>query len=657
MLATALPIPVRPGGIGLHWCVAPRTLLALGRQHSRASLRTWRIAALVICLTLAPMRATHADERSHLSQPPSATHLYWGNTHLHTKLSLDALLEGTALDDDDAFRFARGEEVVSTTGQKVRLARPLDFLVVSDHAEALGALNAALAGDQRLLADPAISRWVDMMKAGGNGGYKALYEFVTARSQHKLPAVLNDVLIRRTVWQAHVLVTDRHNDPGRFTAFQGYEWTSAPGGNNLHRVIVFRDGADRVGRILPFSALDSEDPQDLWNFLDQYERQTGGAALTIPHNGNLSNGKMYALTDFSGNPITRHYAEQRKKWEPLMEITQLKGDGETHPFLSPTDEFSDYERWDKANLDGSVLKRPDMLQYEYYRSALKIGLQIAETVGVNPYQYGANAGSDSHSGLVAMDEDNFFGVEGPLFEPSPKRWETPLFDNGRVKILGWQFVASGYMAIWAQDNTRVSLWDAMQRKETYATTGPRMTVRFFGGWTFHASDLAARDLTKLGYARGVPMGGELHSHRTSHGPTFLYAALKDPIGANLDRIQIVKGWIDRMQRLHERVYDVAWSGSRTVDASGHLAAVGNTVDVLNATYSNDIGTPELRGLWRDPDFDPSVRAFYYARVIEIPTPRWTTYDAKRFGIDLPAEIPKITVERAYTSPIWYIPQR
>jgi hypothetical protein len=378
--------------------------------------------------------------------------------------------------------------------------------------------------------------------------------------------------------------------------------------------------------------------------------------LAIAHNGNLSNGLMFPMLEAFGRPIDREYAETRANWERLYEATQTKGDGETHPFLSPNDEFADFERWDKANLDGSVPKKPDMLQFEYLRQALKNGLLLEQKLSANPYKFGLIGSSDAHTGLAAMEEDNFFGKTTPQ-EPSPERLTATFMNNAKtgVRIMDWEVLSSGYAAVWATENTREAIWDAMHRRETYATTGTRMVVRFFAGWDFDASDATSRTPGVAGYAKGVPMGGDLRQAPTGKVPTFLVAALRDPIGANLDRIQIVKGWIDAKGQLQEKVHDVAWSGGRKPGADGKLPSVGNTVDVANATWTNTIGAPELIAVWRDPDFSASQRAFYYARVIEIPTPRWTAYDAKRFGVKpLPGTRMTVT-ERAYTSPIWYTP--
>jgi hypothetical protein len=468
----------------------------------------------------------------------------------------------------------------------------------------------------------------------------------------------------RSVWQDNIAAAEQYNKPGRFTAFIGYEWTSNTGGNNLHRNVIFRDNGDKASQVEPFTVLSplpygSDNPVELWKWMEAYERKTGGSVLAISHNGNLSNGLMFPVVEAFGKKLDREYAETRGKWERLYEATQTKGDSETHPFLSPNDEFANFERWDKGNLDGSVAKKKEMLEFEYARSALKNGLKLEQTLGVNPYKFGLVGSSDAHTGLTAMEEDNFFGKTTPQ-EPSPKRMLTTFFANAEtgVKVMDWEVSASGYAAVWATENTRQSLWDAMERKETYATTGSRMIVRFFGGWDFEAKDADNRLPARLGYTKGVPMGVDLSKAPQGKSLTFLVAALKDPIGANLDRYQIIKGWLDKDGNPQEMVYDVAWSGDRKPDGkTGKVPPVGSTVDVENATWTNTIGAPELIAVWRDPDFDPSQRAFYYGRVIEIPTPRWTAYDAKRFGVTpLPGTTMTVT-ERTYTSPIWYTPEK
>jgi hypothetical protein len=401
----------------------------------------------------------------------------------------------------------------------------------------------------------------------------------------------------------------------------------------------------------------SPDPRDLWKWMEDYEARTGGDVLAIAHNGNLSNGIMFPMVEsFTGEPIDAAYAEARARWEPLFEVTQMKGDSETHPFLSPNDEFADYETWDVGNLALTAAKTPDMLQFEYARSALKIGLALEPELATNPYKFGLIGSTDSHTGLATAEEENFFGKVTSM-EPSPERTERVFMQQGDLKLMEWEVAASGYAAVWATDNTRAAIFDAMERRETYATTGSRLIVRFFGGWDYTAEDAQSRLPAEVGYTKGVPMGGDLKDAPEGKEPTFLVAALKDPIGANLDRIQIIKGWVDANGETQEMVYDVVWgdADSRQPGADGRLPPVGNTVDTAEATWTNTIGDPELITVWTDPDFDPGQRAFYYARVLEIPTPRWTAYDARFFGLTLPSQVPLVHQERAYTSPIWYTP--
>ena len=450
------------------------------------------------------------------------------------------------------------------------------------------------------------------------------------------------------MWDEVCANADRHNDPGVFTAFIGYEWTPAtqdPKSPNLHRNIIFEGGADQAGQVLPFSIQDSRNVEDLWAYLKDYEDRVGGQVLAIPHNGNLSAGVMFGPNDYDGQPITTEYAKTRSRWEPIYEVTQYKGDGETHPILSPTDEFAAFERWDVAGFFG---ERPanweEQKRREYARSALKIGLDQQVKLGVNPFKFGMIGSTDAHTSLSTADEDNFWGKLA-FYEPSPYRLKR-----------SWHFSASGYAAVWATENTRESIFAAMKRKETYATTGPRMTVRFFGGWDYASDDAVRHDLARIGYAKGVPMGGDLTHAPEGKSPSFLIRAVKDPDGANLDRVQVIKGWRDEKGELYEKVYNIALSDGRKEGRSGRVKPVGNTVDVQDASYTNSIGDPELAAVWADPDFNRDELAFYYVRVLEIPTPRWTAYDAKYFGLkDLPEEIPMVVQERAYTSPIWYTP--
>jgi hypothetical protein len=602
------------------------------------------------------------DDYSPYANRNFPTNVYWGDTHVHTGMSMDAGAFGARLEPTDAYRFARGEQITSSTGQDVKLSRPLDFLVVSDHSDNMGFFPRLISGEPSMLADPTGRRWYDMINAGGQEGVKAAVEIIQALTGNKFPpalAALPGTDAYRSAWEQTVKAAEDYNDPGNFTAFIGYEWTSTDKGFNLHRNVIYRDDAARALMMEPYTTLPplgSPDPRELWKWMQSYEDKTGGRLLAIAHNGNMSNGNMFPMErTVTGGRVDREYVQARARWEPLYETTQIKGDGETHPYLSPDDEFADYETWAVGNLDLSELKKDDMLAGEYSRRALQTGLQLEEKLGTNPYKFGLMAATDTHTALSTAEEDNFFGKHSGA-EPNPKRVYHPMAKVGDNEYPGWSMVASGYQGIWATENTRTALFDAMKRKETYGTTGPRMLVRFFGGWDFEAADAQSRLPADVGYMKGVPMGGDLTSAPSGKAPSFLVAALKDPLSGNLDRIQIVKGWVDGRGERHEKVYDVAWSGDRSPGADGKLPAVGNTVDVENATWTNSIGSPELITAWTDPDFDPKLRAVYYARVLEIPTPRWTAYEAKRFGIDMPSpNVPMTTQERAYTSPIWYTP--
>ena len=587
----------------------------------------------------------------------------WGDTHLHTAMSVDAGLFGCRLGLEEAYRFARGEEVVSSTGQPVKLARPLDWLVIADHSDAMGFIQDLAVGAPEILAFEEGKRWSQGLQAGGEASVAAALDLITTFSQGKVP---KELLIQyspgakkySSTWEKVVKAAEGYNDPGRFATLIGFEWTSLVNGNNLHRNVVFRDGADKAGQVVPFTTqapIGSTDPLDLYRWLENYEAKTGGTALALAHNGNLSNGLMFPVdAQYTGRKLDEAYVKSRARWEPMYEVTQMKGDGEAHPLLSPDDEFADYETWDAGNLDLSAAKTPDMLPREYAREALKNGLLLESRLGTNPYKFGMVGSTDSHTGLSTAEEDNFFGKH-PGGEPSPGRMEHPFTKTAVGSFEGWQTVASGMAAVWATENTREAIFDAMQRREVYATTGPRIAVRLFGGWDLTPEDLNSRQPAFRGYEKGVPMGADLPPRRANGTPKFMVYALRDSIGANLDRIQIIKGWLDRDGKTHERVYDVAWSGDRKLGANGKLPPVGNTVDVKHATWTNTIGASELGTVWTDPDFDANERAFYYARVIEIPTPRWVVYDAFRFGIELPADAKLIGQERAYTSPIWYTP--
>jgi len=605
-----------------------------------------------------PYAAPYSEYEAGVEYP---NRVFWGDTHLHTSYSMDAGAFGARLGPRDAYQFARGDEIESSTAGRVRLARPLDFLVVADHSDNMGFFPDLNAGAEHLLANPNGKEWYDKIQAGQ--GLEVAMEIIDSFSRGTYPDEIMyypDTDMYKHAWAKTIEAAEEYNDPGKFTAFIGYEWTSqVPPGQNLHRVVIYRDGGDKAGQTVPattYGAQGSTDPEYLWKLLQVYEETTGGDVLAIAHNGNLSNGLMFPLINHvDDKPLTKEYVETRAKWEPLYEVTQIKGDGEAHPVLSPNDEFADYGTWDAGNLNLSEPKTNDMLVYEYARSALQLGLKLEGIHGTNPYKFGMIGSTDSHTALATADDDNFFGKHSAS-EPSPDRMAHPFAKFGDLSIMGWETVASGYAAVWARENSREAIWDAMQRKEVYGTTGPRMLVRFFGGWDFEASDANTRQPAEVGYAKGVPMGGDISQAPKGKSPTFLIGALKDPIGANLDRVQIIKGWVDSEGELQERVYDVLVSDGREINEEGRcLTPVGNTVDIANATWSNTIGATEFISVWKDPDFDASLRAFYYVRVIEIPTPRWTAYDAKYYGLEVGDEVEMVHQERAYTSPIWYTP--
>ncbi len=586
--------------------------------------------------------------------------VFWGDTHVHTAFSTDAGMVGNRLGPEEAYRFARGEEVVSSAGVRARLQRPLDFLVVADHAENLG-LAPMIAESNPDLLKTAFGREISALVHSGK--YWEAYGLWGKGMSTRQDPLQGETELIRSMWQRLTAVAERFNDPGKFTALIGYEWTSSPAGNNLHRNVIFRDGKEKADQVIPMSNYDSTDPEDLWKWMARYEERTGGRLLAIPHNGNLSNGLMFDDVTFtSRKQLDRDYAERRQRWEPIYEVTQMKGDGETHPALSPADEFADYGTWDKGSF-GPEPKTRDMLPREYARAALARGLKYERDLGVNPFKFGMIGSTDTHTSLATTEENNYFGKATPG-EPSagPERFEEKITGvmqqpgGPDITMRHYQTLAAGLAGVWAQENTREAIWDALKRKEVYATTGTRMNVRVFAGWDFTETDVQRPDFARAGYERGVPMGSELRKAPKGTAPRFVIRALRDVDGANLDRIQLIKGWLDGKGESQERVYDVVVSDGRRIGPDGRCKTpVGNTVDVTTATYTNTIGEPLMMGYWKDPDFDPQQRAFYYVRVLEIPTPRWTTYDAVFYGKALPRDVPAAEQERAYTSPIWYTP--
>ena len=583
--------------------------------------------------------------------------VFWGNTHLHTALSSDAFGAGTRLSTEDAIRIAKGEEIRSNTGQLVKMKRPLDFLAITDHAEGFGVFVEIANGNPILLEDPIAKSWYDMLQGGKEEAAQLAVEIPYALANNKLPEPVTNpekaIPLLRSSWQAANGIVEKYNDPGKFTTLHAYEWTSVTGGNNLHRNVIFRDGLDKVDSILPFSALQSDDPEKLWDFLANYENKTGGRVLAIPHNGNLSGGEMFGPRK-NKEPYDSAYATNRQRWEPLYEIMQIKGVGETHPQLSPNDEFAEYGLvgWDNGNLTLDILITPEQMKTNYARKALMDGLKYESDLGVNPFKFGFVGATDSHTAINTMDEDNWFGKH-TTSEPSPERVGEVTKKLNGVTRYGWQYLSGGYTAVWAKSNTREEIWEAMKRRETYATTGTRIKLRFFAGFNFKMEDLQKSDYLKKAYEEGVPMGGDLNG---SGVPKFLIHAVKDPNWANLDRVQVIKGWTDKQGNPREKIYDVVWGGNRTLDNQGQLPDVGSTVNLNDGSFDNTIGDQELKTVWEDPDFDPEIKAFYYVRVLEIPTPTWILYDKIKYDLDnVPKDAPLIQQERAWSSPIWYMP--
>ena len=599
-------------------------------------------------------QVAHAEAAVAVAEYPQE--VLWGDTHLHTDNSIDAFGFGTRLGPEAALKFARGDEVTATTGMKAKLSRPLDFLVIADHSDGLGATRRLYDAPRIAIQDETLLRWYDMMHESPEQSQAAIGELIAAAANDTLPDALNDPANQekatRDIWTTHLATLDKYYQPGTFTPLAGFEWTLMPGGNNLHRVVMFRDGFEDTSKVLPYPGLDGQ-IDGLFDYMDAYEESTGGKVLAIPHNSNLSNGLMFELTMPDGGPMTAEYARRRAEREPVVEATQIKGDSESHPFLSPNDEFAGFgdAGWDLGNLPLNAGKENSMFAGEYLREALKRGLSIEQQTGANPYKFGMIGSTDSHTSLATAEEDNFFGKHTGN-EPNKDRALESQSLGTRQGRFGWHYLSSGYAAVWAKANTRAEIFDAMMRREVYATTGPRMTVRFFAGYDFGAVDFTG-DWVGNAYAKGVPMGADLSPGEGA--PQFIVSALKDPDGAHLDRVQIVKGWLDDSGRMQEKVFDVVWSDMdtrRTI--AGKVPAVGNTVDMASATYTNSIGAAELQTVWSDPEYRAGQSAFYYVRVLEIPTPRWPLFDAVRFGFDLPAEVMRnmVAQERAYSSPIW-----
>lgn len=617
----------------------------------RRSLFTSLILALSPCQLLASEKpySPYLDQRGQ-------EQVFFGDTHLHTVYSSDAGLIGTSLTPADAYRFAMGEEVTSSAGVKARINRPLDFLVLSDHAESLGLPVAIREANATLLANPWGKEIYDLFSSG-----QGFQGFMKWAMEGMLPGTdpLKEPSINYEIWGRQASTADQYYRRGKFTPLIGYEWTTTNDSKNLHRVVILRDSAERATQVTPFSSWQSPDPERLWDWMDAYEEKTGGSIMAIPHNANLSNGLMFGPRRSDGSAFDEAYVERRLAHEPVVEVTQIKGDGEAHPWLSPGDEFADFGTWDRADIGARDPKTNDMLQYEYARSALKLGLQYEAALGSNPFQFGMIGASDSHTGLSTAREENYFG-KFISSEPVKGRGDGYVVHNqtgdDSLSWRTWDEVASGLAGVWALENTREGLFDAIQRREVYATTGTRLRVRMFGGWDFTQQDLDSPDMARRGYAKGVPMGSALTPRTGNGAPTFMIQAAKDPDGANLDRIQVVKGWLSATGEPQEKIYNVALSDDRVAHKSGTIPPVGSTVDLASATYSNSIGAIALQTLWQDPDFDAGQQAVYYTRVLEIPTPSWQAYDKVRLGDEFPDFVRMEIQDRAYSSPVWYSPK-
>lgn len=601
------------------------------------------------------------------------TQLFWGDTHLHTSYSFDAFMNGNkSADPDTAYRWAKGQPVVHPYNRaRVQLDRPLDFLVVADHAELMGVIRSIHLEEPEL---PEMGWWDSMRRwfairvlnsklEDGTAG-EVFLELLPSAAENPGGDPVADpsnVLptgrfgdtrdMEQLAWNEIVDAAERHNSPGTFTSFVGWEWSSIPTGANLHRVVM-SPNAELAKEYLPYGSDDSQYPEDLWSWLEETSARTGAEFVAIPHNSNISKGYMFRDLTLKGEPISQAYAERRMRWEPVAEITQIKGDSETHPSLSPDDEFASFEEYDFyiQKTDGGYSYEPS--KGDFVRSGLKTGLEVEKAVGANPFKFGVIGSTDSHSGLASADENNFWGKMARDSTPETKR----NFGIGRRAVTGWNMAAQGLAAVWAEENTREAIFAAFKRREVYGTTGPRMKLRFFAGWDFSGLDERRSNLAEIGYRDGVPMGGDLT--RPSGGdasPQFIIQAVQDPVGAGLDRVQVVKGWLDDEGLAQERIYNVAWAGDRETDQNGGLPSLPETVDETSGRLANDPGAPELLTVWQDPDFNPEQRAFYYIRVLEVPTARHSLLDAIALQIDPPSEGPAVQQERAYSSPIWYTP--
>ena len=580
--------------------------------------------------------------------------LLWGDTHLHSSYSMDAyLFQNRTADPDTAYRYAKGYPVIHPYHRaRVQIGTPLDFLVISDHAELLGVIKSLSDGDPLVAQTSVGQRFMRMMSDGVEHEVFNEIAAASASSGYRGTPVeeLNSPEIRGAMWQQITAAAERHNEPGHFSTLLGWEWSSFPDGANLHRVVITPAGADKGNQLVPFSAIDSTRPEDLWQWLDETSERLDIDFIAIPHNSNISRGQMFGDTDSEGRPQTGQYIRTRMHWEPVVEITQIKGDSETHPQLSPNDEFADFETFNTLlDTRPGVDKNATFDQGSYVRPALLQGMAMGKQRGENPYQFGLIGSTDSHTGLASAEETNFHGKVA--LDSTPESKDSLATEN--FDISGWDMSAAGLAAVWAEENTRESIFAAFRRREIYATTGPRIRLRFFGGWDYVPDHAQAADLAAIGYAKGVAMGGELENASAGSQPRFLIHAMKDPAGANLDRIQVIKGYVDEAGNTKEKIYNVALSDGRLPGRDGKIEPVGSTVDISSGRYTNDRGATELAVVWKDPEFSSDQYAFYYARVLEIPTPRHTLLDEialqqEKYSVDT-------LQERAYSSPIWYTP--
>lgn len=602
-------------------------------------LRLFMLSVLVPALSAGVAPAAMADSGGE-------KRAYFGAVHVHTNYSFDAYTNGTVTTPADAYKWAQGKAIPGGGGgPDLQLKTPLDFYAVSDHAEWMGVFKEMENPDSPLSKHPLAPR---ITSEDPNTAMQAFAEVLREFSAGNVDESLNDPAVSTSVWADIVATADAYYRPGEFTTFPAFEWSANPQMQNLHRVVVF-ENSDNIPD-MAYSSHNSNDPEDLWHWMDE-QRDRGATLLAIPHNGNASDGLMFSLQTFDGKPLSEAYSKTRQRNEPLYEITQIKGTSETHPVLSPNDEFAGFELWDYTLSADSL--RPTRRQGSYARQALLDGLSLEVSGKGNPFHYGFIGDTDTHNAAASHEEFNYTGKFAFENDPRHRLLGIDGQPEGQKQQVR-EFSSGGLAGVWAEENTREAIYAAMLRRETFGTTGPMIKLRFFGGWDFTGEDLASNDFAGRGYARGVPMGGTLQAGKDKT-PTFMIWAAKDPASGNLDRVQVVKGWVDSAGKQHERIFDVAWSGERKPDGDGRLPPVGTTVDIGKATYSNSIGDVQLSAVWQDPDFNPSQHAFYYIRALEIPTPRWSTRDAAALGVEIPEGLPASIQERAFSSPIWYSP--